>query len=132
MAMYTLSDVRTWRDAKVVDCDGDKVGSVNDIYLDRQTGEPAWLAINTGLFGMNVSFVPIEGVTRDGEDLRLPFDKDRVKDAPNIDPEGQLTPQEEQALYAHYGREWGEVDEDRFSREPRLSRYETQDPGRTI
>lgn len=130
MAAHTLEDVRTWRDAKVVDNDGDTIGSVHDVYLDRQSGEPAWLAITTGRFGTNVSFAPIEGATRDGDgDVRLAYEKDAVKDAPNVDADGELSPQEEQALYRHYGRDWGRWDdttpdrtEELLGRDERFSR----------
>src|SRR5439155_2797405 len=58
-AMKTLEDVQTWRGMKVVDADGDKIGTIEDIYLDRQTGEPEWATVKTGIFGRKVSFVPI-------------------------------------------------------------------------
>ena len=111
MATHTIEDVQTWRGAKAVGPDGDKVGTVSEIYFDRQTGEPAWLAISTGLFGSRVSFAPIEGAGRDGEQLRLAFDKERVKDAPNVDADGELSVEEEKALYAYYGHDWGQWDE---------------------
>jgi hypothetical protein len=50
--MQTLQDVQTWRGMKMVDADGDKIGAIEDILLDRQTGEPAWAAVKTGLFGL--------------------------------------------------------------------------------
>jgi hypothetical protein len=57
--MATPQDVERWRGRTLVDADGDKIGSIDDIYLDRQSGEPEWLAVKTGLLGKNVSFVPI-------------------------------------------------------------------------
>jgi uncharacterized protein (TIGR02271 family) len=91
----------------VVDPDGDKVGTVFDIYIDNDTEQPEWLAITTGLFGNKVSFVPIAGATLVGDDLRIDYTKSVVKDAPNADADGQLSPEEEAALYAHYGRTTG-------------------------
>ncbi len=49
--MKTLDDVQTWRGLKVVDADGDKIGGIEDVYLDRHTGEPAWATVRTGLPG---------------------------------------------------------------------------------
>jgi uncharacterized protein (TIGR02271 family) len=115
--MTTRQDVRTWRGRKVVDRDGDKLGKIEDVYLDRSSGEPEWLAVKTGLFGSNVSFVPIRDATTDGDDVRVGYEKALVKDAPNIDPDGELSPEEERRLYEHYGRsdydEWTPDSEDR-------------------
>ncbi len=57
--MKTVEDVQTWRGMKMVDADGDKIGTIEDIFLDRQTGEPAWAAVKTGLFGRKETLVPI-------------------------------------------------------------------------
>jgi hypothetical protein len=109
--MKTLEDVQTWRGMKVVDADGDKIGTIGEIYLDRQTGEPEWATVKTGLFGLKTSFVPIGDaeVTDDGT-VRVHVQKEQVKDAPRIDPDGQeLSPDEERQLWEHYGRaDYGE------------------------
>jgi uncharacterized protein (TIGR02271 family) len=88
----------------VIDPDGDKIGTVFDVYVDNDTDQPEWLAITTGLFGTKVSFAPIAGASFVGDDLQLDCPKSLVKDAPNVDADGQLSPDEEAALYAHYGR----------------------------
>ena len=73
---------------------------------DDETGRPEWLAIRTGLFRLNTSFAPISGATvRDGQ-LHLPYTKDQVRDAPNVKPNGYLTPEEERDLFDHYGFAW--------------------------
>jgi uncharacterized protein (TIGR02271 family) len=126
----TLQDAQTYRGATVIDSAGDKIGTVDDIYLDRATGEPEWASVKTGLFGMKSSFVPISHATGGDGELRVDVTKDQVKDAPHIDADDQLSPEEEQRLYAHYGRDdydWSGEDrtrdlglpedrEDRFSR----------------
>jgi uncharacterized protein (TIGR02271 family) len=94
-----------WIGHQVVDQDGTKLGKVEDLYLDDTTGQPEWLAIKTGLFGNKHSFAPIAGAQRAGDDLQLAFTKDQVKEAPKVDPDGHLEPDEEAELYRHYGRE---------------------------
>ena len=115
--MATLQDIETWRGRTLVDNDGDKIGKIEDVYLDRSSGEPEWVAVKTGLFGSNVSFVPIGDASPAGDDLRVGYTKDQVKDAPNIDPDGELSPEEERRLYQHYGRsdydQWTGDSEDR-------------------
>jgi hypothetical protein len=103
--MKTLEDVQTWRGKKMVDADGDKIGTIEDILLDRQTGEPAWAAVKTGLFGLKHTLVPIGDAEPVGEDeVRVHLDKETVKSAPRVDPGGELSAEEERRLWEHYGR----------------------------
>ena len=102
MTSHDLDTVLGWRGATVIDRDGEKVGTLKELYLD-QDDRPAWAAVETGLFGMRQSFVPLEGATAMDNQVRVPFAKDHVKDAPNIDPETQLTEDEEDRLHDHYG-----------------------------
>ena len=92
---------------------GDKIGSIGQIYVDDSTGEPSWVTVRTGLFGMSESFVPLEGATDNGKDIMVNYDKDTVKDAPRIDADRQLSPDEEETLYAHYGMTSGSASRDR-------------------
>jgi uncharacterized protein (TIGR02271 family) len=102
--MTTLQDVKTWRGMTAVDSNGDKVGKIDEIYLDRSSGEPEWATVKTGLFGTKSTFVPIQNADMAGDNVRLGYTKDQIKDAPNIDADGELSRQEEQQLYRHYGR----------------------------
>ena len=104
--MPTMEQVREWRGANLVDRDGDKIGTVDEIYLDSQSNEPEWALVNTGLFGTKSTFVPIRDASREGDDLRVPVEKAQVKDAPSIDADGQLSQQEESELYRHYGLDY--------------------------
>jgi uncharacterized protein (TIGR02271 family) len=111
--MPTQEQVREWRGANLVDRDGDKIGTIDEIYLDSQSNEPEWALVNTGLFGTKSTFVPIRDASREGDDLQVPVEKAQVKDAPSIDPDGRLSQQEESELYRHYGLDYssgGDVD----------------------
>src|SRR4051794_17857920 len=101
-----------WHGRTVLDRDGDKIGSVQEIYLDERTGEPEWLLVKTGLFGSSSSFVPLQGAEPTGDDVRVPFEKSQVKDAPHVDPDHELSQDEEARIYAHYGIEYGEARSD--------------------
>ena len=72
--------------------DGDKIGSIGQIYLDDNTGEPQWVTVKTGLFGTSESFVPLDGATLSGGDVVVKYDKATVKDAPRVDADGNITP----------------------------------------
>ena len=110
--MATTHDVETYRGQTLHGADGEKIGTIDEVYLDRATGEPEWLAVTTGLFGSNVSFVPLRQATRGDEGILVPYDKALVKDAPNVEPDGELSREEEQRLYQHYGVEFGNYDYD--------------------
>jgi uncharacterized protein (TIGR02271 family) len=110
--MPTLQDVQTWRGQTLVGRDHDKIGEITDIYLDRQSGEPEWIAVKTGLFGSNVSFVPLADAQEHDGHIHVPYDKAQVKDAPNVQADGELSPEEERGLYDHYGRDFGDFDYD--------------------
>jgi uncharacterized protein (TIGR02271 family) len=115
--MPTLQQIEAWRGRTAVDADGDKIGTIEDVYLDRKSGEPEWIAVKTGLFGTRVSFAPIRDAQEAGDDVRVAYDKDKIKDAPNIDADGELSPEEERSLYEYYGRgdysDWTDTSEDR-------------------
>ncbi|KRE88103.1 DUF2382 domain-containing protein [Arthrobacter sp. Soil764] len=88
----------------VVGSDGTKIGSIGQLYADDDTGEPTWVTVKTGLFGTSESFIPVEGAHNQGEDLVVPYSKEHVKDAPRVDADGHLTPEEEDRLYTYYDR----------------------------
>src|SRR5215204_5064405 len=87
----------------VYDESGEKIGSASEVYLDDETGQPEWVTVRTGLFGTKESFVPIRNADLTDDGICVPVSKDRVKDAPKIDTDGHLSPQEEQELYSYYG-----------------------------
>ncbi|GAA5228555.1 YsnF/AvaK domain-containing protein [Paeniglutamicibacter antarcticus] len=87
---------------KVYDSTGAKVGSIGQIYLDDGTSAPSWITVNTGLFGTTESFVPLEEARMEGNDVHVAHTKDHIKDAPRIEADGNLTPEEENRLYEYY------------------------------
>ena len=87
----------------VYDQAGEKIGSASEVYLDDETGQPEWATVKTGLFGTKESFVPIRNADLTNDGLRVPVSKQQVKDAPQIDTDGHLSPQEEEELYRYYG-----------------------------
>lgn len=88
----------------VVDRDGSKIGSVEEIFLDDATNRPEWIAVKTGWFGSHISLVPLRDaeMRTDADAIAVPFSKDTVKDAPHHDVDQHLSREEERDLYAHY------------------------------
>src|SRR5215207_9687052 len=112
MATIQKDRILQFRGQDLYDRDNDKIGSIEEIYLDAETNEPEWALVHTGLFGTKRTFVPLrDAQERDGS-LSVPFEKSTVKDAPGIEANGQLSQREEAALYRHYGLEYSEARSD--------------------
>src|ERR671920_2316886 len=106
MPMPDIGTVRAWEGRTLVDRDGTPVGSINAIYLDDRTGQPEWALVNTGLFGTRSSFVPLTQAAEADGDVRVPYDKQLVNDAPRIDPDQHLSAAQERQLWRHYGLDY--------------------------
>ncbi len=102
--MRSTDEVLGWRSRKALDRDGDKLGTIEEIYLDAESGHPQWAAVKTGLLGSKLTFVPLEGARPQDDDVVLDWPKHVVKEAPSIDADGDLSPEGEDRLYDHYER----------------------------
>lgn len=97
----------------VIGSDGEKIGGVGQVFLDNASGEPEWVTVKTGLFGMSESFIPLQGATVNGDEVRVAYDKDMVKDAPRVDDsDGALSENEEATLYEYYGMSYSRTGSD--------------------
>src|SRR5690242_17523460 len=98
-----MTSAHEFVDRTVLDQEGEKLGTVKEIYEDRETGEPEWATVAGGFLGLKSHFVPLAGAAPNGEDVRLSVTKSQVRDAPSVDPDGELSEPEEQRLFEHYG-----------------------------
>ena len=101
--MITRNDLRNLLGAPAHDPFGDKIGKVGQVYYDDDTDQPKWITVHTGLFGTNESFVPLQGAQIQDGIVTVGYDKQRIKNAPNIAKDGHLSPEEEVQLYRYYG-----------------------------
>jgi sporulation protein YlmC with PRC-barrel domain len=109
MPTPSVEEVRAWVGRSMIDSDGKQLGEITDIYLDRETDRPEWAVVRTGLFGLRSSFVPLAQAREVEHDIQVPHPRTLVKDAPNIEADGQLSEAEEAELYRHYGLEYDTV-----------------------
>ncbi|AKK03584.1 PRC and DUF2382 domain-containing protein [Corynebacterium epidermidicanis] len=101
--MNTTRNIQDLFNATAYDNTGDKLGGVKEIFVDDRTGQPTFVEVGHGLFGMSSSIVPLRGHKLAGDDLQLAFSKDRIKDAPDMDVNNALTPADQNEIYRHYG-----------------------------
>jgi uncharacterized protein (TIGR02271 family) len=108
MASPSIETVQSWQGRTMVDPAGDKLGTIDAIYLDDQTGQPEWATVTSGLFSAKTAFVPLAQAQDTGDSVQVPYDKDQVKDAPSMEADGQLSQDDEAELYRHYGLDYSE------------------------
>jgi uncharacterized protein (TIGR02271 family) len=121
--MQTMQDARALEGRQLHGEGGEKIGTIDAVYIDQASGEPTWIAVRTGLLGTRSSFVPLADARMDGDAVLVPFGKDQVKDAPNVEAGGMLEPDEERRLFQHYRMAWGEFD---HARDDAMTRSEEE------
>ena len=102
MSEMTLERLEQLRGAKVYDSAGEKIGSVEEIFYDEGTNRPEWIGIGTGFFGTKRVLVPVEGARFEGDEVKIRYSADQVKDSPDIDAD-EISGDTERELYAYYG-----------------------------
>ena len=101
--MIAIEDLRDWRGLAVITQDGAKIGSVEAVYFDTASQDPAFVSVRFGLLGATkLVFVPLTGATVAPKHLRVTVDKKLARAAPFIEVDGELEAEAEPAVYAHY------------------------------
>ena len=108
MPAPTIETAQAWQGRTMVDPAGDKLGTIDAIYLDDETGQPEWATVTSGLFSAKAAFVPLAQAQDTGDSVRVPYDKQQVKNAPTMRADGSLSQDEEAELYRHYGLDYTE------------------------
>jgi sporulation protein YlmC with PRC-barrel domain len=115
MIMMDEHELKSLVGHDVVDETGKSVGYLADVFNDRETEQPEWLGVLTGTIRQHHVLVPVTGAERRGSSLRVPWPKDRVKQAPTYDKEDRrgllglgeyrlsISQEKEDQAYAHYG-----------------------------
>jgi stress response protein YsnF len=111
MSEMTMDRLEQLRGAPVLDSSGEKIGSVEEVFYDEQTNQPEWIGIGTGFLGTKRVLVPLEGASVQGDSVTVGYDKDRVKDSPDIDSD-EISQERERELYSYYGIQASEAPSD--------------------
>ena len=101
-----------WQDIRgleVYDANGEQIGSVEDLYVDRDSSLPRFLEVSAGGFlgiGKKHFLIPIEEISREmGEDrVTVNQPRDKVVESPDFDPDDVANPDIQRAIHAYYGR----------------------------
>ena len=100
--MAEVENIADWRGKDLFDRDGETIGKLQDVYVDTETEQPMFGSVKEGLISKHLTFVPLEGATATPDGLKVTVSKHRIKDAPNIEQDGELDEGAETELYRHY------------------------------
>jgi uncharacterized protein (TIGR02271 family) len=103
-----IEAVQDWEGRTMVDPAGGKIGTIANIYLDDDTGQPEWVTVKGGRLGSKQNFVPLAEAQAAGDNVQVPYDKEQIKNAPGMRAHGRLSQEEEGELYRYYGLDYGE------------------------
>ena len=81
-------DIGEWHGKELVDRNGERIGKLEDVYVDVETNEPMFGTVKEGLIGRHLTFVPLAGITIGPDSLQVTVSKEEVKSAPNIELRG--------------------------------------------
>ena len=96
-------DIGEWHGKELVDRNGERIGKLEDVYVDVESNEPMFGTVKEGLIGRHLTFVPLAAIKVGPDDLQVAVSRQQVKDAPNIEQHGEeLSQADESALYHHY------------------------------
>ena len=105
---FEAENIRDWLGKKVVDPTGSKIGDMEAVYYDTATDEPSFATVEVGLFNRKrLAFVPLTGASVAPGHVKVTVAKDLAKDAPSIGTDGELPVEDEPAIFAHYGIDYG-------------------------
>lgn len=126
--MLEIPNLRRLAGKHVVGPDGERIGKVSDVYESTSAGGGTFATVATGLFGSSSSFFPLHGAELDGDEIRVPYSKDFVKQAPRVDNNEELTSEEEDRLFAYYEMRDPASEGDREMSTPELGAEQATDP----
>jgi uncharacterized protein YrrD len=96
-------NIGEWHGKTLIDRHGERIGKLEDVYVDVETNEPMFGTVKEGLVGRHLTFVPLAGIMIGPDNLQVTVSKDQIKSAPNIELSGdELSRAEESTLYHHY------------------------------
>src|SRR5487761_1688359 len=96
-------NVAEWHGKMLVDRKGEKIGKLQDVYVDVETDEPQFGTVKEGIIGRHLTFVPLGGIQIGPENLQVQVTKEQVRTAPDLAKYGEeLSQADESALYHHF------------------------------
>ena len=104
-------NVADWQGKSLVDQNGEKIGKLQDVYVDVETDEPQFGTVKEGIIGRHLTFVPLGGIQVGPDFLQVATTKEKVRSAPDLERHGdELSQADESALYHHFEQNYTPID----------------------
>ena len=75
-------NVAEWHGKMLVDREGEKIGKLQDVYVDVENDEPQFGTVKEGFIGRHLTFVPLGGIKVGPDELQVAVTKEQVQAAP--------------------------------------------------
>jgi uncharacterized protein (TIGR02271 family) len=105
---FSMDDVNRLQGAEVFTQDQQKIGTVDQVYVDRQTQQPEWMSIGSGFLRTQKALVPIRDASIQDDAVWVPYDSEHVKNSPDVAEGDEISQESEATLYSHYGLDYSE------------------------
>ena len=104
-------NVAEWQGKTLIDRNGEKIGKLQDVYVDVETDEPQFGTVKEGLIDRHLTFVPLGDIQISPDDLQVAVTKEQVRSAPDIEMHGEeLSQADESTLYHHFEMNYTPID----------------------
>lgn len=96
--------VETFEGYEVHDRDGEKIGKVDDLFVD-ESNEPEYIGVKMGFLGMSSTLIPMEisRVDESGQVITVDTEKETAKNGPSFDDDQEISRDFERQVLEHYG-----------------------------
>lgn len=101
--MITTEAIANMIGADALDMQDDRIGEINQVYVDEQTDHPTWASVRLGLLSGAEVLVPLEDAKWDERSLHVAVERRVAREAPRKEMDEPLTLEEQDRLYTHYG-----------------------------
>lgn len=115
--MFAAENLRDWLGHTVIDPAGNKIGTLEAVYVDTSSDEPSFITVRVGMISRHrLAFVPVTGATVSPKAVRVQYTKKLVQAAPAIDTDGELAATAEPEVFQYYNLDYGSRSERRLAR----------------
>lgn len=88
---------------EVHDSAGNKIGKVDNVWVDDATNELEFVGVKTGWLMGKTHVIPVANAQISDGTIQVPFDEERIKSAPSFSGDEELTQEQEDEIYGYYG-----------------------------
>jgi sporulation protein YlmC with PRC-barrel domain len=95
-----------YEDYKVYDNQGERIGKVDDLFVD-ETDREEYIGVKMGFLGLKSTLIPMDivRVNESERSIEVSESKDHVRNAPSFDDDEDITPDYEDRIRSYFGLE---------------------------